>query len=101
MMGRRHFLTAALAAASLSLLLYSSPAAAQTAEQLRANAQACELPNGFMRAIDNSVRAAVDRINAERRRVYEQQARSEGVSLEAVGQIYARQLRSQPHYRPC
>jgi len=100
-MGKNSFVAAALAAATASLLLLPLPAAAQSAEQLRANAQACELPSGFLRATDNSVRTAVERINAERRRVYEEQARTEGVSVEAVGQVYARQLRSQPHYRPC
>ena len=42
MMGRRHFLTAALAARAC-LCCSTLPAAAQAAEQLRANAQACEL----------------------------------------------------------
>jgi len=100
-MGRSGSRMIALAALAGFLLASPLPATAQSAEQLRAEKQACELPNGFMRAIDNSVRDAVERINAERRRVYEEQAKSEGVSVEAVGQVYARQLRSQPHYRPC
>jgi len=101
MMGRNRFAAIVLAAVTGCLLLLPLPASAQSAEQLRINAQACELPNGYMRAIDNSVRGAVDRINAERRQLYEQQARAEGVSVEAVGQVYARQLRSQPNHRPC
>ena len=101
MMGRNRLVAAAVAALTASVLLLPLPASAQSAEQLRINAQACELPSGYMRAIDNSMRGAVERINAERRRLYEEQARDEGVTVEAVGQIYARQLRSQPNYRPC
>ena len=100
-MGRKSLVAAVFAAMAGCALLLPLPAVAQSAEQLRANAQACELPNDYMRAIDNSMRDAVERINAERRRLYEQQAREEGVSVEAVGQVYARQLRTQPNYRPC
>jgi len=101
MMGKPSLAALAFAAITAAALLAPLPAAAQSAEQLRAAGQACELPNGFMRAIDNSVRNAVERINDQRRRVYEQKAREEGVGVDAVGAVYAQQIRSQPNYRPC
>lgn len=101
MMGKPSLAALGFAAIAAAALLAPLPAAAQSAEQLRAAGQACELPNGYLRAIDNSVRAAVDRINDQRRGVYEQKAREEGVGVDAVGAVYAQQIRSQPNYRPC
>lgn len=101
MMGTYRFAVLAFAALAAAALLAPLPASAQSAEQLRAAGQACELPNGYMRAIDNDVRTAVERINDQRRRVYEQKAREEGVSAEAVGQVYAQELRSKPNYLAC
>lgn len=101
MMARYRFTALAFAAVTAMALMTPLPAAAQSAEDLRRDGQACELPNGYMRAIDNSVRSVVQRINDQRRQVYEDKARAEGVSVEAVGQIYARELRSKPHYLPC
>ena len=101
MMGKLPFAALAFAAIIAAATLAPTPAAAQSAEQLRGAGQACELPNGYMRAIDNSVRTAVDRINDQRRRVYEQKAREEGVGVDAVGAVFAQQIRNQPNYRPC
>lgn len=101
MMARYRFTAMAFAAVTAAALLSPLPAVAQSAEDLRRAEQACELPNGYMRAIDNSVRSAVERINDQRRRVYEEKARAEGVSVEAVGQVYAQELRSKPNYLAC
>src|SRR5690554_2520815 len=60
MMARYRFTALAFAAVTAMALMTPLPAAAQSAEDLRRDGQACELPNGYMRAIDNSVRSVVE-----------------------------------------
>jgi len=79
----------------------TGPAAAQTAEALRQAGQACELPDGYLRALVPAVQAAVDMINNNRRQVYQQRAAAQGVDVAAVGAVYAAEIRSQPNYRAC
>lgn len=86
---RRGFLTL-IAAVGLSML--SLPAFAQSADALRASGAAGERWDGYLEAREPSARAAVDAINAERRRVYEQRAAQQGVSAEEVGKVYAEQI---------
>jgi uncharacterized protein len=83
------------------LILALAPAIAQNAEVLRRDAKACEQPDGFMRALAPDARGAVDTINAQRRRVYEQRATEEKVELAAAAQIYALEISKRPDYRPC
>lgn len=90
--------------ASLVLLGAGSAAiAAQgpNAEQLRREARACEQPDGFLRALNPDAEAAVQGINAQRRQVYQQRATQENVALEAVGLLYAAEIKTQPNYRAC
>ena len=94
---KRALAIAAAFVAGLSI----TPALAQTAEDLRRDAQACELPTGYLQALVPAAQARVEAINAQRRQVYQTQAATEGVEVEAVAAVYAMELRSQPNYRAC
>ena len=71
------------------------------ADQLRREGRACEQPDGFIRALSPDAQADVERINAQRRQVYQQRAAQERVDLAAVGVLYAEEIRRQPDYRAC
>jgi uncharacterized protein YdbL (DUF1318 family) len=88
-MTRRGFL-ATVAGAALALLSFN--ALAQSAEDLRATGAAGERWDGYLEARDSSASAAVEKINAERRKVYQQRAGQQGVSAEDVGKVYAKQI---------
>ena len=92
------FLSAALIAGAIVL---STPAFAQTAEDLRRDGAACELPDGYMRALNPSAQATVDMINAQRRDFYAMRAAEENVDVAAVGAVFAVEISRQPNYRPC
>ena len=97
-------LLARLAVSGLTLAavaLAPLPAVAQTADELRSAARACEQPDGFMRALDPAAQTAVEAINTQRRGVYQEQATREGVDISAVGAVYAQQIGIQPNYRAC
>lgn len=86
---RRAFLTL-VAGAALSMM--SVPAFAQSADELRASGAAGERWDGYLEARESSAKVAVDAINAERRKVYQQRAKQQGVSAEEVGKVYAEQI---------
>jgi uncharacterized protein len=87
--------------ATLSFLVFTllvftgiaaSQAVAQTAEDLRQSGAAGERYDGFMEARTASAKSAVDSINAKRRSLYESRAQELGVSVDQVGQIYAKEI---------
>lgn len=98
---RAIFKSLVIAAALAGGIALSAPAYAQTAEELRRDATACEQPDGYMRALNPGVQAAVNAINAQRRTFYEMRAAEEGVDVAAVAAVFATQLTSQPDYRGC
>ncbi len=90
-----------LAAAMIAGIGAASPAFAQTAEEMRGDGRACEQPDGYLRALNPAVQAAVDAINAQRRTFYQTRATAEGVDAASVGAVFAVELQSQPTYRGC
>jgi uncharacterized protein YdbL (DUF1318 family) len=62
----------------------------------RANGIVGERFDGFAFLVDPAAPATiqqlVDQVNAERRNVYNQRAQAEGVTIDAVGRIYAAQI---------
>jgi uncharacterized protein YdbL (DUF1318 family) len=79
----------------------ASPASAQTAEELRRDARACEQEDGYLRALNQGAEAAVNRINAQRLAFYQMRAMEENVEVEAVAAIFAMEIQTQPNYRGC
>jgi len=90
-MTRRWFSLLSLAMV-LALALPLGPAMAQSLDELRASGKIGERFDGYVVARDSSAGDMATEINAKRRAIYEQQAVKRGVSLEAVGAIYANEI---------
>lgn len=90
---RRHVLSAS---AVLALLALAAPAAALTLDEARARGLVGERPDGYVAPVvpdpSPEVRELVERVNAERRKVYEELARKEGVPVEVVAAITAKKI---------
>ncbi|MDH3642208.1 MAG: YdbL family protein [Gammaproteobacteria bacterium] len=67
-------------------------ARAQSADALRASGDAGERFDGYMEARKPSAASAVDAINAQRRKVYEDRAKQQNAPVEEVGRVYAQQI---------
>lgn len=82
---------------ALALLLIALPGAALAQEdldQMRADGVLAESYTGFVvvRENANGAQAVADRVNAERRTIYQQRAAEQGVSPEEIGRVYAGQI---------
>ena len=98
---RRYFTRFALfglLALVLSAFAATAPARADDAQlnSLRAQGVIAERFDGYVMVKDNSTGATaqsvVDRVNAERRAIYEARAKAQGVTASEVGQVYAGQI---------
>ena len=69
--------------------LASMPAWADQLDDLRASGAVGEAFDGFTRARDGSANEFVAGLNDRRRAIYVKRAKSEGVSVEQVGRVYA------------
>lgn len=69
-------------------------AAAQSLNQLRASGAVGERYDGFavVRQNNAAARKVVANANAQRRKIYAQRAKSQGVSPAQVGRVYAKQI---------
>jgi hypothetical protein len=94
MPSRRSFL--ALAAALWPALALPGPAAAASLDQYRARGVIAERFDGYVeiRVSDPPAEAKriVGQVNDKRRKVYEKRAQQQGVSVGAVGKVYAEQI---------
>jgi len=89
---RRRFI-ASFTALALGAAVVARPLAAQdNLEALRASGAVGESFDGFVVDRSGGNAALVNSVNAKRRAIYEKQAKSEGVSTAAVGQVYAQQI---------
>ena len=78
-----------LAALSLILALTALPAFAADLHSARAAGQIGEKADGFVTALDPSVQAIVDEVNAKRRAQYADVAAKKGQTIEVVGAVFA------------
>jgi len=87
---RRAFIALAFA---LVALPYAA-AAQEDLDQLRADGVLAESYTGFVVIKENAsgAQAVADRVNAERRTIYQQRAAEQGVTPEEIGRIYAGQI---------
>jgi hypothetical protein len=82
-----------IAAAAVALAaVFPRLAFAQSADELKRRGLAGETLQGYMVARDSSVAGRVEQINQERRQLYQQRAAQEGISMEAVAAVYAKQI---------
>ncbi len=86
----RHVFLVMTLVAGLSLAV--SQGYAQSAESLRASGQAGERWDGYLEARDASAKGEVDQINAQRKELYTERAKQQGISVEEVGKVYAQQI---------
>ena len=91
MLSRRRFVIVALSTAAAAGGMIRV-ALAQSAEALRASGDAGERFDGYMEARKPSAASAVEAINAQRRKVYEDRAKQQNVPVDEVGRIYAQQI---------
>jgi uncharacterized protein YdbL (DUF1318 family) len=96
---RRYFTRFALiglVALLLSAVGAIAPAKADDAQlnSLRAQGVIAERFDGYVMVKNNAggAQAVVDRVNAERRAIYEARAKEQGVTAAEVGQVYAGQI---------
>ena len=76
------------------LMALAQGAAAASLDELRASGALGERFDGFVVARDASAGADAKAINAKRREIYQKRADSEGVDIDAVGRLYAKQILS-------
>ncbi len=71
------------------------PAAADQLDDLRAQGQIGERFDGYAEArsgASEGARALVKQVNAQRREIYEKQAKKQKVSVDQVGRVYAERI---------
>lgn len=91
-MTRRALLAFCAAAVPLAL---PRAGAAQSLDALRAGGVVGERYDGYAVVRGNAsaeVRALVERVNAERRRIYQKRAAEQGAPADQVGRVYARTI---------
>ena len=62
---------------------------AQSLDALRASGAVGESSDGLLMARDSSAQSYVDKVNAQRRKIYGQRAAAQGVSAGQVGRVFA------------
>ncbi len=76
----------------LLLALLASSTWAGTLEDLRASGAIGESSTGYAVARNASAQAEVDAINAKRKAIYQEKANAQGISIDQVGQVYAKEI---------
>lgn len=74
------------------LVSLGGAATAQSLDQMRSSGAVGERYDGLLEARDAGASAYVARVNAERRKIYEDAASKQGVSVQQVGQVYAKEI---------
>ncbi len=77
------------------LLLWSvgiGTAWAEDLEALRASGAIGESSTGYVVAREGSAQADVQSINAKRKSIYQEKANAQGVSVDQVGKVYAKEI---------
>lgn len=91
-----HSIRALLAAAALLFAtLAVQPAAADQLDDFRAQGQIGERSDGYAEARSGASAAAqslVKKVNAQRKAIYEKQAKQQNVPVEQVGKVYAQEI---------
>ena len=91
----RRRVVGALCAAGALALVAPPPARAQSLDQLRASGTVGERYDGYAAIRGDAtpaVRALVERVNAERRRIYQSRAAEQKVPADQVGRVYAKTI---------
>jgi uncharacterized protein YdbL (DUF1318 family) len=76
----------------LALTLTAAPAIAQSLDKLRASGAVGERYDGYAQALDSSAAAFVKKVNAKRKKIYAEDAKKTGASIDQVGRVFAQQI---------
>ncbi len=76
-------------------LAAATPSLAADLDALRAQGKVGERFDGLAVALDPSAKATVDSVNKKRLAIYQEDAQQQGVSVEAVGSVYAPKIMQQ------
>ena len=90
-----HSLARLLRPLALALVVFAmmgGAAQAQSLDALRASGAVGESFDGFLAARDSSAQSYVDKVNAQRRKIYGQRAAAQGVSADQVGRVFAQKI---------
>ena len=92
---RRSFLAASATALFLPGLALPKPAkAANKLDELRASGAIGERFDGYLmvRSDSGDAKSTVQKINGQRRKIYEKRAKSSGVTVDQIGRVYAEEI---------
>ena len=87
--GLRLFVVFAVFVAVLSSAM---PALGQSLDEMRVSGALGERFDGFAEALESKAKSRVQKINAERKKIYRERAAKEGVSADQIGRVYATQI---------
>lgn len=82
----------ALALALTVILGLGGQAQAQSLDDLRASGAVGERFDGFLVARDAGAQAFVKKVNAQRKKIYEDRAKAQGAPAAEVGKVYAKEI---------
>ncbi len=81
-----------LALALAVFAMMGGAAQAQSLDALRASGAVGESSSGFLVARDASAKSYVNKVNAQRRKIYAQRATAQGIAADQVGRVYAQEI---------
>ena len=81
-----------LALALAVFVMMGGAAQAQSLDVLRASGAVGESSSGFLVARDASAKSHVNKVNAQRRKIYAQRATDQGIAADQVGRVYAQEI---------
>ena len=81
-----------LAVVVVALAVTGAPAMAQSLDDLRVAGKVGERFDGLAVARDSGAADFVEEVNAKRRKIYSDQAKKQGATIEQVGAVYAQQI---------
>ncbi len=92
MFGQYRACFAALTAAVPAITLAAAPAAAQSLDSLRASGAAAERYDGCAQSLDSSAANIFNGLNAKRKKIYAEDAKRSGASIDQAGRVFAQQI---------
>lgn len=78
--------------ALLAVLIVAPVASAQSLDELRSSGAIGERYDGYVVPREPGAKQAAERINQQRRDIYQARAKEQGVDAEEVGKVYAQQI---------
>ena len=81
-----------LALALGAVLMLAVPVQAQSLDDMRASGAVGEGVDGYLVARDSGAKSFVNKVNAQRKKIYQDRAAAQGVAADQVGKVYAQKI---------